>query len=318
MSKSILLKSLFFILIIIAIDQFVGLVLRHYFFRQKSGQSHSLNVVISECKADIIITGASTAQHHYDTRIISSFLKMTSYNAGQDGGHSILFDNALIKMILVRYTPKIIILETKFNRLDYRADDYDKLSILLPYYKSYPNIKSIINLKDPYEEVKLLSAIYPFNSQIINIIRFNIASSSERRVDYNGFIPIKNKVIDDAIINQNTIFKNIEEPVDTNKINALKEIISLCKIKKIKLYIINSPEFHFKKDTIQVQSKSVKQALEIIQKENISYFNFSYDTNFIERKNLFLDKLHLNADGATLFSNILSESIDNSLKKNEK
>ena len=56
------------------------------------GDNHALK----DCKADILIFGASQAQHNYNPRIIRDSLRMSCFNAGQDGGHSILLQFAQI------------------------------------------------------------------------------------------------------------------------------------------------------------------------------------------------------------------------------
>src|SRR5664280_2748246 len=90
-----------------------------------------------------------------------------------DGGGGILLPYAQIEVLLNRYTPKIIIVETDSNEMEYRASDYDNLSILLPYYHVYPELQPIILLRSPFERVKLLSGIYPFNSDIMNLVQYN-------------------------------------------------------------------------------------------------------------------------------------------------
>lgn len=106
-----IIKIVSFFIIIVVADKASGLVLRKLYFNQSAGQDFSLNYALSKCNADVVIFGNSRAQHHYDSRIISAGLKMSCYNAGLDGGHSIILPDAEIKVLTERYTPKIIILE---------------------------------------------------------------------------------------------------------------------------------------------------------------------------------------------------------------
>lgn len=230
-------KILVFVSFIVLIDQIFGFFLRYFYFKQIAGQNYTLTYAFKECKSDILIFGASQAQSNYDTRIISDSFKMSCFNAGQNGGHSILLQNAQIEVITKRYVPKAIILEFNPKNVVRFPGDYDRLQILLPYYKCYPELRPLMCLRSPYEKIKLLSAIYPFNSNIINIIRFNTNSNAARKKDFEGYVPIKNKTMSIDLQNNKpkTISNNI---IDNNMLNALKNIISICKEKKLNYLLL--------------------------------------------------------------------------------
>ena len=295
-------KVLFFISLIVIIDQFVGRILRKLYFHQKTGQNYSLSYTFINCTADILIFGASQAQHNYDSRIISDSLKMTCYNAGQDGGHSILLQYAQIKVITARYIPKIIILEFTTDNIVKLPVAYEKLSILLPYYSLYPELDELIRLRSSFESVKLLSAIYPFNSNVINILRYNTTSHSARKKDYDGYIPLNGKMNIDMLKN---LQKPLTEPelfVDTNMVNALIHIIDICKKKNITLEIVSSPHYHNINDKRNPPSSIATIALDIIRKNDANYLNLTFDSAFAGHLNWFKDKVHLNQEGAKIFS----------------
>lgn len=305
-------KNLFrifsFILIVVISDQLGGIVLCNLYFNQKQGPNKSLNYVFSDCTSDILIFGNSRAQHHYDSRLISDSLKMSCYNAGQDGGHSILLSYAQIKVLTKRYSPKIVILEFSPDNVKYLIDAYDKLSILLPYYSIYPELRPVVRLRGSFENVKLLSAIYPFNSNIINILRFNTSTNSSRKKDFEGYIPIKDKEMNLGMIkNEPELIPNAV--IDTNMTNALKNIISICVEKKIKLIVVSSPIFHTTKEKRNLVNPLADVALNIMHKKNVTHFDYSYDSLFIGRLDLFADKKHLNEKGATVFSRSLVKRI---------
>ncbi len=302
-----LIKIVSFIVVFLITDQVIGFILREGYFHQKTWQLHVLNYAFRDCKADILISGSSRAAHHYDPRILSDRLHLSSYNAGIDG-HGILLSSALIKVITKRYLPKTIILEFNPEDILYNAEDYDRLSILLPYYKEYPELLPLLRLRSPYESVKLLSAIYPFNSKIIDIIRFTSNFHVEGLQDFEGYFPIKNKVMNVGMLDT---MPEIIQPliIDTNKIIALKNIISICKEKKITLLIINSPIFHTANEKRTSLTAAVKPALEIIHSEGVKFYDFSFDSTFNRHPEWFSGPVHLNDDGAKIFTNLVSERI---------
>ena len=311
------LKIVLFILIITITDKVFGLILRKLYFSQTAGQNYSLSYVLSQCNSDIIIFGNSRAQHHYDSRIISAALKMSCYNAGQDGGHSIILPYAEIKSITKRYSPKIIILEFFPTGIVHYEGDYDRLSILLPYYKDYPEIRPLILLRGPYERIKLLSSIYPFNSDIVNIIGFNTKTSAAQKKDFDGYIPLT-EVLNANLINArpeilNQLIIGTKSVVDTNMVNALENIISICRGKNITLFIINSPVFHEANESISPAFPVEKISLDIIHLNQVNYFDFSDNPVFVGHPEWFADKAHLNEQGASVFSNMVSDILSKTI-----
>lgn len=302
------LKIVVFILIIATTDKVLGLIFRKLYFNQTTGQNHSLNYALSDCKADFLIFGNSRAQHHYDTRIISAHLKMSCYNAGQDGGHSLLLSYAQIKIMLERYSPKIIILEFSPTGIVNYPGLYDRLSILLPYYQEYPEIQPLILLKGPYESIKLMSASYPFNSNVINIIRFNTNYHAERNQDYEGYVPLKG-VLNMGMLKSNS-YIGTQSVVDTNLVNALENIIHLCKEKGISLFLVDSPWFLKVHEKQRPLSFAEKMSLEIIHRNQVNYLDFSADSTFAGHMELFDDGAHLNDKGAKVFSNMLIDRLN--------
>lgn len=302
-------KIVVFILLVTITDQVIGLILRKLYFYQKIGHSHALTYAFRYCEADFLIFGASQAQHNYIPSIISNSLKMSCYNAGQDGGHSILMQYAQIKVITERYSPKLIILEFHPNNIVHYAGDYDRLSILLPYYKEYPDIRPVILLRSPYERVKLMSAIYPFNSNIIDFLSFILNPNSTWKQDFEGYVPTKGVMNTDMLKPEPEIEK--QSVVDTNMLNALENIIRLCKEKNISLFIISSPIFHAVNEKQSPSSPAAKLSLEIIHRNHVNYLDFSFDSTFTGHLEWFKDKKHLNDDGAKVFTNKLMCTLKN-------
>ena len=303
-----LLTFLLFIFMMVFFDQIIGLIMRHRYFDQKN---NTLTYDFSQCKNDILIFGNSRAQHHYISKTLSDSLKLTCFNVGQDGGHSILLSYAQIKIITSRYSPKIIILEFDPEAIVHYTGDYDRLSVLLPYYKEYPQIQSIILLRSKFERLKLMSAIYPFNSKLntnlMNIIRsFSNTKAFTKQIN-NGYIPLE------GVMRNNLLkFKQIntsQTNVDSNMFNAPKDIINLCSNKNIKLYIFNSPVFHSQKEKKDPPSPAGIKSLEIISHNKIHFVDFSYDSTFMDHSELFKDKAHLNREGAKVYSNLIVKEI---------
>ena len=167
-------RLLFFLLIIFCLDFTFGLILKYLYYKQDSGLLYRTTYSMDSTRAQLLIFGSSTANHHYVPVLFENKMNATLYNAGRDG-NSILYHYSVLTSILKRYSPEIAILD--FNAGEFKKDmqSYERLSSLLPYYEYHPEIRSIIQRKNKFEKYKLLSKIYPFNSLIFTIA---IGSSS--------------------------------------------------------------------------------------------------------------------------------------------
>lgn len=298
-NRSFLFKISVFLLILGILDFSFGSLLKKYYFKQYSGYLARTNYSINETTADILIFGASTANHQYYPDVFEKRLNLTYYNVGRDGT-SILYHDALLHAILKRYTPKIIILDIR-RELAIKPDGYDRLSMLLPYCDKYPEMDEIVKLKGPFENFKMLSKIYPYNSLLFAILAGNTDYFQERNKDLKGYLPLA-RVWDEPI---ETITVPILNELDTNKIIKFKSFINTCVDAKIKLYIVISPNF-FKMEYIDVADK---KAAEIAKNYPVNFFDYSQDSLFLANAKYFADVHHLNNSGAIVFSNIIADKI---------
>jgi hypothetical protein len=277
-------------------DRITGNLLEYQYFKAKSGVISRINYSMNGTSEDLLVFGTSRANHHYDSKIFEDSLSLSVYNTGKEG-HKIFYQIAILKAVLKRYKPRQIILDFA-GTFEFKQKDYDRLSTLLPYYDTNPEIRDIILLKSKTENLKiLLSKLYRYNSQIITIIFSSLELNSKKKnqkKSYNGYVPLFGE------------FKNPKEStnfplkfeVDQNKIDAFTDFIHLCKKNDIPLTIINSPLF------FEIPKKqTIKLVEEICLEENIEFLDFSSDKSFIGKRELFKDKDHLNNTGAEYFTN---------------
>jgi len=293
-------KICIFLFILIVADQITGSILRYFYFKQLAGPYYRATYTIDSTKADILVFGSSRASHSYVPEIFEEKFKMSFFNTGRDGNY-LLYNYATFKSVTSRYSPKIIIFDLQPNELYYDSYSYESLSSLLPYYKNHQEIREIIEMRSSFEKLKLLSAIYPFNSLIINIGVSNLELSNTKYSNRKGYLPIytimKESKADNAL-------KLVTDKFDFNKIKALKEIAAICKKKNIYLVISYSPIFN---NTTSINTTKLIE--EITKAYQCQYLDFSNDTTFDSHPKYFETNVHLNDDGAKIYSDILSTII---------
>ena len=291
--KLFLLKLVFLFSIVFVLDFSIGKLLNYYYFKQERGSQYLTTFAAEQMKADFVIFGSSRANHHYRPDIFEKGLHLSFFNAGRDGNF-LFYHYAILKAVLKRYTPKVVILDFIHGEFSKNQDSYDRISSLLPYYRRHPEMRSVIELKSPFEKVKMLSSIYPNNSNFLIIAGGNAFFSKKKRIDSKGYIP-RFEIWNKPIENEKMTFKY---ELDATKIKIFELFIKDCVSSKVKLYIICSPYF--------VQSKfpdySITVAETIAKKSGIPFWDYSRDSAFTGNAKLFADPAHLNDSGAKIFS----------------
>ena len=299
------LKLLILLLVVFVLDFSLGNVFRYYYIKQESGELYRITYAIEKTNEDILVLGSSRANHHYHPKVFENRLNLSFYNTGIDGEH-IFYQDAILKGVLKRYAPKIILFDFVVAEFDQDPASYDRISSLLPYYHNHPEIRPIIKLKSPYEKYKLFSRLYPYNSEIFPIILGNTEYKKTKHEGVKGYIPRK-EIWDEPI---KTMIYPDKYLLDSNKINTFESMIKDCIKAKSKLYIVCSPYFFNAKN----QEYSIRLGKQIAKKYNVDFFDFSDNPAFTSNANLFADFAHLNDSGAKLFSAMVIDSI---IKKDE-
>ena len=289
---------LFFIIFLF--DFLIGNGLRYLYYKQESGYQFRTTYSLEKADADILIFGSSRANHHYNSEIFENRLKMSCYNVGRYGS-SIFYHSAILKGVLKRYTPKIIILDIRRWEFVKQDINYERLASLLPYYRSHPEIHSIVKLKSKYEKYKLLSNIYPYNSSIFNILLGNLKKDGTTEI--KGYLPVAETLTVAPV----PVKKGVSDgTIDTTLVRIYETFIKDCVEAGVELHIFCSPYFSEDKD----QDQSIELEKTIAQKYNIPYHDFSNEPVFLNKLPLFADYSHLNKEGAQLFTNIIIDSVE--------
>ena len=262
----------------------------------RSGMYGKINY-LKHPDTEILILGSSRAHHHYNSVLIGNQLKMKCYNAGMDG-QSIYYSYLVGKKAINNSNVKLVILDVSPNIF---ADPLSeqKLKVLLPFRKEYPELLEILSLHDKFAGIKSKFNLYNYNSKLLVILKgINDKGDS---LNY-GFTPLND--ISNSInipISNNTFY----DQYDHNKIIYFEKLINQLSINNIKVAVVISPMY-----AIDYNSKSDTPIFqEICRKYQVSFFDFSMDSLFTGNKELFKDQLHLNGKGANIFSDKLSSLI---------
>lgn len=295
-----------FALLVFAADFVTGKILHHFYKKQKSGWDQATRYAAEETKADVLIFGASRAQQQYNPAILQDTLDLTCYNAGRDGT-PFFYHYAMLQAVLKRYTPKIIILDCEYGALAYSKTSYERVSSLLPLYDDHPEIRDIVNMRGPFEKYKHISSIYPYNSMLFKIAVGNLSAASGDKKEIMGYVPLTGSLQHPV----KTYDQRQTYPLDSVKVNLLKSFIDHCQQRNIQLYFVTSP--YYMKTTGTDYSLATTKA--IAAEKKVSFIDYSKDSFYYSRPDLFDDTVHVNRKGAEIFTASLAAALKAGIKK---
>ncbi|WP_299252449.1 hypothetical protein [uncultured Aquimarina sp.] len=302
--KLSLIKLAKFVVIFLIADLVLGTISKQIFFNQKTGKYARSTYAIKDTDSKILIFGSSHAHRHYVPKVFEKELGKTCYNVGAEG-QQLLYHTAMLKMILKRTKPDLIILNIDENFLYKSKVAYDRLSDLHPYYSDYDEeLGPILGLKSKLIDFKMFFKSYQTNSTVIHAIKYYLSP----QIDYNGYRPLSGQVKSVVDESEEILIKEYVEEIDENFVMGLKNFISTAKNKGISLLFVTSPTFSEVDHSNNISYNKIK---EIAGKENIPFVNFFNATQFKYKHELFHDTSHLNNDGAQLFCKYLADEIKN-------
>lgn len=298
-------KSLIFLMILFALDQGLGHLISHFFSRTLYGETWPKENWLLSQPYDLVIFGSSRAFRHYVPSIISEKTGLSVFNAGANGQY-LLYTYALQQLLLEKYRPSVIvvdILPSFIVKTQNPQAEYERLLTLAPF-ASNPQVRNLLTQNNPFESVKQMSLLYRYNSRLLNII------SNYRNTpgDFdNGYVSVGkprfrqvNKFDVDT-----TPDGNIE--IDEFKLDLLKKFIISAREHNIQVIAGFSPAL----EPLSTRCfELLSRYRELFQDLNVPFIVvLSEDYPEFRDTAKFMDYIHMNADGANLFTQIFAAQL---------
>ncbi len=284
-----------FAVCLFAADRLIGTALKKGYENYPDAVYYGVN----QCSQDLLLFGSSRCSHHYVPDILSGSLGGSCYNLGHDG-QNIYYHYGLLKSVLERHKPEMVIFDLIY--IDYLKTpskyDRDQLSVFLPLHRT-DALKEVIGLRGKTERIKLLSAIYPFNSQLLPILG-RMAGYEEDSLD--GYYPLTGSMKGEREDISNTEMCGFD--YDPDKLAYVEKAIRLCLRNGVKVVLCASPVYADMKG--RMPSDTIRC---IAGRNGVPFFNYEQDTAFINHPELFRDRLHLNGTGAEIYSAAVARRI---------
>ena len=275
-------------------DFIIGWGLRYLYDKQRSGPLYRISYAINCTNAAYLVVGSSRAIHQYDPSVFENTLKSTFYNCGNEA-HFLLYGCAVVSAILDRYSPKYIIFDIMPDEFAPTSSLYkSQFSALLPYYKN-ASIRPYINFNSNFESIKLVSKIYPYNSDLAYLIT---GLDKNKHKDDRGYteLPQPNERYKYNIVDTTRFIKE-ESTADSVEYHTFCNLMAELKEKNVKVLLVISPMAYKCSDPITTGMC----ALICKKYSNARFMNFTNKPYWFYDK-YFHDGFHLNGFGARVFS----------------
>lgn len=298
--KKIILKVILLIALLFVIDTVVGMLGNRMLDNAKWRKFGKEKYVLDVDTSDIVIFGSSRAAVHYVSKEISFRTNKTVFNAGQNG-KGLPYSLGLLKGLLSRATPKYVVLD--ILAADVSGENTDNgfgingaISSLKPYYNRNVIITNYLNKYLSFFERKtLLINSYKFNSDWLSLLGTNYSYNNV--IADLGYEP-NNKPESKLDFSESDVYvANME------KLEFLLDFINEVQSHNCGLIIVYSPS------TYVLNSETEKLIQDICKLHNIPFWNFSKTSNDLKQYK-FADPTHLTIDGAYIFSENISDSIN--------
>lgn len=289
--KKFIFRIILILSAIIIIDSLFGILCEKLIDNSAGGDTAKYRYISKECDDKILIMGSSRCSHHYIPSIITDSLNASCYNCGVDG-NGIITMYGLLNVILENNTPDIIVYDIT-QSFDLQKNDNLKYLGKLKYFYNNKEVEAIFRKVDKKETYKMYSSMYQYNSKLFQLIADNI---SPRQKDHKGYKPLSGCMDYEPKNDDKTI------EYDPQKLDFIEQFILKCKNKTQLIFTI-SPYYFPSNDEIY------EPVRELCSKYNIPLLEHHNNTLFVKQKKYFKDSVHLNHEGAQIYTCIIIQQI---------
>lgn len=292
--KRIIKYTIIVVVTLIAVDFAVGLLGSKLRTSAKGGDTARFEYINHDSRDSVLIFGSSRAFHHYVPAILEDSLGMSVYNAGADG-NGIILSYMQLQTLLQHHKPKMIIYDV-YPPFDLAEGDNSKyLGRQRYFYGESPAVDSVFWRISPSERVKMLSNMYRYNSDLLQLVADCL---SPKQSDIKGYRPQHGT--SDFIVEKDADFK-----LDSLKLEYFNRFIDLCRANNIDLRLVFSPRYYAENQP----STGYEVARKIAADKGMTIHDYLQATPFDTDKSLFKDSQHLNDDGAKAFTKLIVKNL---------
>lgn len=293
--KRFIINILVFFGIVAAVDFVAGNVFGYMQADMAKGRTGVEHHVCKALDEDVLIMGSSRASHHYVPQILEDSLGLSCFNGGQDG-NGIVMQYGRWKMLSERKVPKLIIydIEPSFDMVE---NDNERYIDRLKPFAGDKTVRAYMASLFPMEGLKLTSSMYRYNYKFLEILSDCVVSPAIQK----GYIPLKGHIRQEMKEAKSEGTKAPTE-LDAVKLEYLEKLISEVQGAGCRMVLVSSPYW---RGHTQTYFSSIEA---LAKKYGVAFLNYD-GSDLAGNPDYFADSMHLNDEGAHVFTSDLSEKL---------
>lgn len=292
--KRIIKYTIIVAIALFAVDYLVGIIGEKLRTSAKGGDTARFEYINHGTRDSVLIFGSSRAVHHYVPTILEDSLGVSVYNAGADG-NGIILAYMQLQSLLQHHKPALIIYDV-YPPFDLSEGDNSKyLGRQRYFYGEASAVDSVFWRISPTERVKMLSNMYRYNSDLLQLVADYI---SPKQSDIKGYRPQIGT--SDFKIESDKPFS-----LDSVKVDYFNRFVDLCRTNNIRLELFFSPRYYGDNQT----SEGYAVAKKLAAQKGMTIHDYLVAKPFDTDKSLFKDSQHLNDDGARKYTSMIVKDL---------
>lgn len=306
--KKLVIKIIVFTVLFVVVDYAIGCLFKTI---QNKVIEYPINYGNAYLKAvyaiddDVVIVGESRAHCHFVPSILEDSLHLSVVNVATDGSY-MSQQAAVIRMMLNRYVPKVIIWEVNPGSLMGKEHEDELLSALelTPFYSTDSLSKCLINQRGIYESIKMKSNAYRYNNKLVGLLLIMYEGG------YNDYQKGYNLLPTIGYIYPTKRVQNFADDVSQFNVDLLKSTLEYIHDKGCDVILVSSPQFESSNLNETQQSKVFDS---LVNTMDVLYLDHRYVEQFQKDSSLYKDCSHLNEKGARAYMYFLIPDLKNFL-----
>jgi len=267
----------------------------------------------SKIDAEVAIYGSSRAWVHIDPSILENSLNLNAYNFGIDGHHFAIQYLRHLEYFSNNEHPNTIILSLDVFMFEKVNDLYNREQFM-PYMLWN---KNMVSHTHGYNGFELLDYYVPMlryrgEKKILSngLLRTDNETNKYRYHGYKGRNESWNNDLKKAKLERD----NITIPIDSATVELFKTFLRDMESEKVEVILVYSPEYIEGQSFTKNRDEIMSLFSTIAEEFELPFLDYSAD-EMSYNKDFFYNALHLNNDGATLFTQKLVQDIKEYLPK---
>lgn len=267
-------------------------------------------VMQGKVNAEVIISGSSRATYHYDPRTIEAASGKSAFNIGRVGTQTDI-EVAVLKAYLEHNRKPELILHNldAFSFVPTR-EIYDP-ALYVPYLGDKEIFQPLLRIDRSFVKSRYI----PLYGYVVEDMNFtwllglkSFFGIQPKQDFFLGFCP-RDKTWTDDFDNFRAGNPNgVSFAVNPAGVQALEELIEVCKRNGIQLVFVYSPEYTGMQAMTNNRAEIFARFRDLASHNHIPLWDYS-DSTYSGDRDLFYNSQHLNAKGALLFSNDVASRV---------